>query len=103
MELGSEPPTECGWNRVLPYIPSLFLIHGKQEEKGQRILAHGIENNISSEGKIQSSFLWNYKTHLSQMNGWEGKGGRGISHTQLKWSSWNGFSADAGETTPRRN
>lgn len=72
-----------------------ILIYGKQEEKGQMILAHETESNTSSERKIQSSFLWNNKTVLSQMNGWEGRGEKGISHIQLKWSS----SADAAEFT----
>jgi len=72
-----------------------FLVRGKQEEKGQMILAHGIQNNTSSEGKIQSSFLWNNKAHLSQMDGWGGGGEKGISHVQPKWSS----SADTAEFT----
>lgn len=61
------------------------------------ILAHMIQNKkaSSSEGKIQSSFLWNSETHLSQMNDWKGREEKGISHIQLKWSS----SAGAAEFT----
>lgn len=69
---------------MLPYVPGLFLICGKEEGKGQMIPAHTIQNNTSSEEKIQSSFLSNNKAHLFQMNSWEGRVEKGISHIQLK-------------------
>lgn len=87
---------ECGLSGALSYVPCLFLNRGKQEEEGPIILAHWIQKApISSEGKIQSSFLWNNKTHLSHVNGWEGRGETAISHVQLKCSC----PADAAEFT----
>lgn len=67
--------TICSWP---------FLIYGKKKGKGQMIPAYTIQNNTSSEERIQSSFLSNNKAHLSQMNSWEGREEMGISHIQLK-------------------
>lgn len=77
------------------FLAFFFKPQKARGERSDNPTSQDTKNPISSEGKTQSSFLWNNKAHLSHVNGWEGRGEKGISHVQLKCSS----PADAAEFT----
>lgn len=79
---------ECGLNGALSYVPSLFLKPEKARgEKSDNPTSQDTKAPISSEGKIQNSFLWNIRLICPMWMAGKVRGEKGISHVQLKFSS----------------